>query len=43
MRLYPSRDQRGTICAQLNATKPLEGVDFARAEKVPQGTKSLDR
>ncbi len=42
LRLYPSREQRGTIYAQLNATKPLAGVDFARAEKVPQKTKSLD-
>jgi len=36
MRLNPSRDQRGTIYAQLNAMKPLGGVDFARAENVPQ-------
>ena len=42
LRLYPSREQRGTIYAQLDATKLLAAVDSTRAEKVPHGTKSLD-
>lgn len=43
---YPDRselyEQRGTIYAQVDATKPLAEDDFARAEKLQRETKSPD-